>query len=309
MLGRDHEIVRVADLLAEDRPVVVVGEAGIGKTTLLRSVAAAAGRSVAEGGALSTLSWLQYLPLERALGESVSGDATAVAATVEARVRDGVLVLDDLHWADTGTLEVVGLLAGRVGLLAGVRRGDHAAPAVLDRLRAAGFVEITLAPLDRRDADTLVRSLRPDLGEAAVQRVIDRTGGNPLLLHELTASGEPTASLRLAIAARLHGLDPAGRDAFACWLWPDGRWADTSSTTRASRASSMPTSSSSTRPASTRGTGCSPRSAPPISPTTTAASCTCASPALSPTPASRRGTTGSPVPASTPSRRRCARRS
>jgi DNA-binding CsgD family transcriptional regulator len=215
VLGRDHEIVRVADLLAEDRPVVVVGEAGIGKTTLLRSVAAAAGRSVAEGGALSTLSWLQYLPLERALGESVSGDATAVAATVEARVRDGVLVLDDLHWADTGTLEVVGLLAGRVGLLAGVRRGDHAAPAVLDRLRAAGFVEITLAPLDRRDADTLVRSLRPDLGEAAVQRVIDRTGGNPLLLHELTASGEPTASLRLAIAARLHGLDPAGRDAFA----------------------------------------------------------------------------------------------
>lgn len=216
VLGRDAESALLGNLLADDRPVVVVGEAGIGKTTLLRSVAAGSGRAVAEGGALSTLTWMQYLPLERALGNSVGdADPTAVAAAVEARIGDGVLLLDDLQWADTATLEVVSLLAGRVGLLAGVRRGDGTAPRVLDRLREAGFAEVALMPLDPGDAGDVVRSLRPDLGPAAVRRVVERTGGNPLLLRELTASGEPTASLRLAIAARLRQLDSAGRDAFA----------------------------------------------------------------------------------------------
>jgi DNA-binding CsgD family transcriptional regulator len=216
VVGRDVEFTELAALLADDRPAVVVGEAGIGKTALLRAVAAASGRRVAEGGALSTLTWLQYLPLERALGTSMGGgDPTAVAGSVERRTGSGVLLLDDLHWADAATVEVVTLLAGRVGLLAGVRRGDGAASTVLDRFRAAGFTEVPLAPLGAEDAAAVVRSLRPDLGTAAVRRVVDRTGGNPLLLRELTTSGEPTASLRLAIAARLRRLDAVGRDTFA----------------------------------------------------------------------------------------------
>ena len=216
VFGRDAESAKVAALLADDRPVVVVGEAGIGKTTLLRAVAATSGRPVAEGGALATLSWMQYLPLERALGASLGdADPTAAAAALEPLVGNGVLLLDDLQWADAATLEVTTLLAGRVGLLAGVRRGDGDAPAVLDRLRGAGYVEVPLAPLGAEDSQAVVRALRPDLGDAAVRRVVDRTGGNPLLLRELTVSGEPSASLRLAIAARLRTLDTVGRDTFA----------------------------------------------------------------------------------------------
>lgn len=159
---------------------------------------------------------MQYLPLERALGRSLGdGDATVVAASVERDVGSGVLVVDDLQWCDAASLEVIIRLAGRIGLLVGVRRGDPAAQTVLDRLLGAGFAPVTLVPLAADDADAVVRSLRPDLPDSAVRRVVDRTGGNPLLLHELTASGEPTASLRLAIAARLRRLDAVGRDTFA----------------------------------------------------------------------------------------------
>ena len=215
VVGRDAELAEVARLLADDRPVVVVGEAGIGKTTLLRAAALASRRHVAEGGALSTLSWMQYLPFERAFGVAMTdGDPIAVASAIERRVGSGVLLLDDLQWADAATVEATTLLAGRIGLLAGVRRGDGSAQTVIDQLRAAGFVEIAPAPLNSQDASAVVRSLRPDLSAAMVGRVVERTGGNPLLLRELTVSGEPTASLRLSIAARLRKLDAAGRNAF-----------------------------------------------------------------------------------------------
>ncbi|MDT7575174.1 MAG: hypothetical protein QOH17_1507 [Pseudonocardiales bacterium] len=193
---------------------MVSGEAGIGKTTLLREVAAASGRPVLEGGGLATLSWMTYLPLRRALGSDVSGDPTAVADVVEAAVGAGVLLLDDAHWADAGTLETLTLLAGRVGVLAGVRRGDPGADATLDRLRAAGYEEHVLSPLDEATSADVVHTLRPDLPRSDVARLVTRTGGNPLLLRELSASGEPTASLRLALSARLRQLDDAARETF-----------------------------------------------------------------------------------------------
>lgn len=216
LIGRGDDAERLAGLLAEDRPVVVIGEAGVGKTALLRSVAERSGRPVAEGGALASLSWMDYLPLQRALGRPVcDGDGIAVAADVEACVGPGVLLLDDLHWADAATLDVVAQLAGRIGLSCAVRRGHPATDAVRDRLRTVGFVEVLLPPLESGDAAALIRTLRPDLRESQVAAVVTRSGGNPLLLRELSATGEPTASLRLAIAARLRGLDAVGRDAFA----------------------------------------------------------------------------------------------
>ncbi len=213
--GRDVEATELARLLSADRPVVVTGEAGVGKTALLRAVAPLDGRAVFEGGALATLSWLSYLPLQRALGRDVAaGDTTTVAQDVEAAVGPGVLLVDDVQWADAATLDVLLHLAGRVGLALGVRRGDPGADPVLDRLRDAGVHELVLLPLATSDAADLVRTLRPDLPPSAVARLVERSGGNPLLLHELTATGEPSASLRLALAARLRLLDVPGREAF-----------------------------------------------------------------------------------------------
>lgn len=214
-VGRRAELDRLAALLAEDVPALVVGEAGVGKTTLLRATAAGSGRPILEGGALSTLRWLDYLALERALGRAMAaGDATAVADDVEAAAGDAVLVLDDLHWAGAATLEVAGLLAGRVGLLAGVRTGDPGSGRAIEQLAAAGFEVIELGGLTEEEAGQVVRQLRPDLSATGRARLVARTGGNPLLLRELAATGEPSASLRLALAARLRGLDDVGREAF-----------------------------------------------------------------------------------------------
>jgi DNA-binding CsgD family transcriptional regulator/tetratricopeptide (TPR) repeat protein len=215
LVGRDEELARLAEALAGDAPVVVVGEAGVGKTTLLRAGAAASGRDVFEGGALSTLSWLAYLAVERAVGRRLpSGDPVAVAAEIEAAVGPGVLLLDDLQWAASATVETVELLAGRVGLLTGVRRGDSSAESVVDRLTAAGFAVVELRGLDQDDALVVLRELAPGLGPAAAGRLIDRTGGNPLLLREMATADEPSPSLRLALGARLRRLDAIGREAF-----------------------------------------------------------------------------------------------
>jgi DNA-binding CsgD family transcriptional regulator len=214
-VGRRAEFDRLVALLADDVPAVVVGEAGVGKTTLLRAATAASGRTILEGGALSTLDWLDYLTLERALGRPmVSGDPTAVADDVEATTGDAILLLDDLHWAGSATLDVITQLAGRVGIVAGLRSGEAGTDRALDPLRNAGFQVLELTGLGAAESAELVQHLRPDLSAAARARLVARTGGNPLLLGELAATGEPSASLRLALAARLRGLDTVGREAF-----------------------------------------------------------------------------------------------
>lgn len=216
LLGRTRELEQLGHALDADRPTVVAGESGVGKTALLRAAVARDGRPHFDGGALSTLSWLDYHALDRAIGRPVTGgDAAAVAAEVERAVAHGVLVLDDLQWATPPTLEVVSLIAGRVAVLVGLRTGKTSADLVLERLNAAGFDTVALPGLSRPDAVALVRQIRPELGPVAAGRLADRAGGNPLLVRELAASGEPSASMRLAIQARLRGLDPAAQQAFA----------------------------------------------------------------------------------------------
>ncbi|HYK33881.1 MAG TPA: ATP-binding protein, partial [Streptosporangiaceae bacterium] len=123
LVGRGRELALLADCLAQGRPAVLVGEAGVGKTTALRAAAMTTGRKVFEGGGLSTLSWMECLPLRRAVGDSLTAaDAAAVATQVQRVVKDGVLLLDDLHWSDAMTVEATALLGGHCGLLTAVRR-------------------------------------------------------------------------------------------------------------------------------------------------------------------------------------------
>jgi DNA-binding CsgD family transcriptional regulator len=215
LIGRQEELHELTNRMHGDHPVAVLGEAGIGKSALLREALAQAGRPALLGGALASLQWMEYLPLARALGQRrLSGDP----ATVAARVRDGlrgdrVLVLEDLQWADPATLEVVSLL-GAAPIVVSVRTADSAGDEVVPMLLEWGFATVSIDPLDAEAAEAVVRSTLTDASSVAVARLVRRCGGNPLLLTQLAAGGgEASESLRLALAARLRdATEAAARD-------------------------------------------------------------------------------------------------
>jgi DNA-binding CsgD family transcriptional regulator len=207
-------MAEAAHAVADGRPVVVTGEAGVGKTTLLRAVAAQDGRQVAEGGALATLAWMPYVAVARAMGAEPAGtDPAAVSAEVLHSMSGRVLLLDDLQWAAPETLTVVTAVAGRLPLAVGVRTGTPSGDDVLARLVADGFHHVPLEPLDPADALALLHELRPGLGESAARTVVRRAGGNPLLLREL-AAGDDDIGLRRTVRARLRPLPVGDREAF-----------------------------------------------------------------------------------------------
>lgn len=213
LVGRQTELGQLQALLADGRSVVLYGEAGVGKTALVRAAVAAAGLRLVEAGALATLSWLPYLPLRRALGHEPRGaDPAYVARELIDAVGGAVLLLDDLHWADAQTRETVPILIGKTPLVATVRKIGPETAELVAELRVAGFELVELEPLETEDSVSLVRRLRPDLPPALVDRLAARAGGNPLLLEELSTSGEPTESLELALAARIRTLDPESRE-------------------------------------------------------------------------------------------------
>lgn len=209
-------MLRAVELLAGAGAVVVIGEPGVGKTALVRETATRLERPLLEAGALSTLSWAAYLPIRRALGRELhGGDAAFVAGELEDAVSDGILLLDDLQWADRETRRLVPLLVGRVTLAIAVRLGDPASAETLEEAKALGLEELRLEPLSAGESAELVAARRPDLGDAAVADIVHRSGGNPLFLEELSEAGERAEGLRRALSARVRALTPRGRRAFS----------------------------------------------------------------------------------------------
>ncbi|MGZ4354460.1 MAG: hypothetical protein ACXVZ4_13035, partial [Gaiellaceae bacterium] len=213
VFGRSSELALVEDSLGAGEPCALVGESGIGKTTLARAVAARFGPSLV-GGGLSTLSWVPYVPLWLALGQKLpSGDDAHVADEVARRVGDGLLVVDDLQWADGGTRRVVELLAGRVRLLTAVRSDEAEAAEAVAVCERAGMRIVRLEPLDADASLALIETLRDDLPRARALRLVERARGNPLFLQELAETGALSRSFRLALAARIRRLTPAAQEA------------------------------------------------------------------------------------------------
>ena len=149
-----------------------------------------------------------------------------------------VLVFEDLHWADTGTLDFIDhLLEWSRAIPAYIV--TLARPELLDRRPDWGagrrnFTSLYLEPLPEPAMRALLAGLVPGLPEAAVRAVVARAEGIPLYAVEtvrmLVAEGRVTAAgdgtyvptgdlatlavpetLTALIAARLDGLDPADR--------------------------------------------------------------------------------------------------
>jgi DNA-binding CsgD family transcriptional regulator len=221
--GRHRECARLNDLLGEVRAgqsavLVLRGEAGIGKTALLRHLtAAASGLTIARCagvesamelpfsglhelctpiiGGLDSLPDPQQRALESALGLEKGGSpdkflvALGALGLIGAACENGPLlcVIEDAHWLDDASAQVLGFIGRRlqgepVGLVFAAR-----APVALPN-HLAGLPELRIEGVDERTSRALLRSVGGmRIDERIRARIIDETGGNPLALLELGA--------------------------------------------------------------------------------------------------------------------------
>jgi predicted ATPase len=164
LLERDHSLATLAELMAgvratgTGRLVLVGGEAGVGKTTLLRRFCESQDARVLWGGCEPLRTPRPLGPLWD-IGEAGAGDLDdlvaagarpgeiAMALLRELRTRaPTILVLEDLQWADEATLDVASLLATRIGAAPALVLGSYRD----DELDRAQQLQVLLGELVRR---------------------------------------------------------------------------------------------------------------------------------------------------------------
>lgn len=210
---------------------LVEGEAGIGKTSLVRefsgAIAAPARLALGACDALSTPRPLGPLhdvaatlrgELSRALVESrAPGALFQLLAAELSAAGPTLLVIEDVHWADAATLDLLRFLGRRVhgmrALVVITSRDDEVGPthplrvAIGDLASAGALRRISLQPLSAEAVDRLARGSRID--PRALHR---QTGGNPFYVTEVLASGGGLpGNVRDAVLSRAARLAPAAR--------------------------------------------------------------------------------------------------
>jgi DNA-binding NarL/FixJ family response regulator len=133
------------------------------------------------------------------------------------RERPVALLLDDLHWADEASVELVLHLLRRpprVGflLVAGMRPGSVAEPVRDAGRRSEGWLELRPEPLDREAALAL---LPADLDPGLRERLLETAAGNPFFLEQLARHGggtEVPETLAAAVRGELAPLPAAARE-------------------------------------------------------------------------------------------------
>jgi ATP/maltotriose-dependent transcriptional regulator MalT len=218
----------------EGRVALVYGEAGIGKTSLVdHFTRARAGDARTLWGGCDSLHTPRPLgpiydiapqagPALRERLDAGAPPRAIFSAVLEelGRRPPVVVVLEDLHWADAATLDLVKFLGRRIrqvpALLVLTYRDDELGPRhplriVLGDLAPSPAVRrVPLTPLSVAAVRTLAAG-RP-LDAAALHR---QTGGNPFFVTEALASREAgiPPTVRDAVLARAARLSPSGRAA------------------------------------------------------------------------------------------------
>jgi ATP/maltotriose-dependent transcriptional regulator MalT len=256
LIGRADEVARIEAALGRlgTKPWVleVVGEPGLGKTRLLNEVQALAesnGHLVLSARSTEQARRVPFSALTDALADHVvaadlGSSQRSVLATLfpalgpppttkiapyrlhramrgllEALAKPSglVVVLDDLHWVDDGTAELLAHLLrhqpGAPVLLVTAHRPAQApahVTAAIDQAARAGEAEqIALAPLS---VDSFAELVGPDVSRAECEELHRGCAGNPFYLGLLTAQSEPSESdAEAALLSELDGVAPTVR--------------------------------------------------------------------------------------------------
>lgn len=263
LLGREPERAELYDALTlalqgSPQVVVVAGDAGIGKTSLVSDLARRAeelGFSVAVGHGLDIEAGISFAPVVEAVRTLVTGaegadsrplarrmrtllDPAAPRSTEQLHLLDDLrmtvleaaaggpvmLVLEDLHWADTSTRDLAVALSrtarGQLLLVLTVRTDDlhrrhPARKALAEVSRAPGGRRVELGPLDREGISGIVASITGSPADpATVRSVLERSEGNPLYAEEIAATGtaEIPGQLSDLFLARIDALAAGPRE-------------------------------------------------------------------------------------------------
>ncbi len=199
---------------------MITGAPGVGRSTLLTALASAAGGVVLSGGGLASLRHVPGVALSRAIRARLpEADLDLAAEAVRARVKDGLLVLDDLQWADSVTLSVLPRLARHVRVLAALRTPNNLPAEVVAALRTAASAWVAVPPLTGAAATALAERTVPELSAGAVAAVVERAGGMPLAVQVLAKralrTGGDLSGLGRAASARADDLERAIGEAVA----------------------------------------------------------------------------------------------
>ncbi|HSR85232.1 MAG TPA: AAA family ATPase [Streptosporangiaceae bacterium] len=265
-LGRMRELLRDAEA-GQPVVLLVSGDAGVGKTRLLTELAAEAaerGFTILSGRCAELAETVPYLPLADAL-RAASGSRLADALATRpvltrllpdreitrqpgdlpglaqqqlfgavvgmltelAEAQPVLLMLEDLHWADRSTRDLVTFLSRvlrqeRIALALSYRTDDmHRAhplrPVVGELLRLPSVTAIEVGPLEPEPMSLHLTSLAAGRQDAAaIHRVIERAEGNPYFAEELLASSSAGNDLPTGLAdllvARTVDLSPAAQE-------------------------------------------------------------------------------------------------
>jgi DNA-binding CsgD family transcriptional regulator len=235
LLEREGPLAAISQCLTDasdgrGRMVLVGGEAGVGKSALVEAAAAAASSARVWTGSCEQL----FTP--RPLGP-IADIAAQVSETFAAQVRSTarahellpillaelraaptLLIVEDAHWADEATLDLVALLGRRIAgttCVAVVTYRDdelsreHPLRRVLGALASAQpLTRIRLSPLS---LDAVMDLASPFGVDAKVLH--QRTGGNPFFLTEVLANAADDLPMSVtdAVLARVGRLDAASR--------------------------------------------------------------------------------------------------
>lgn len=201
--------------------VLVSGEAGIGKSTLVEAfLGQVSGARVLRGACDDLLMPPSFGPLREAFGTGALGDGTtdrvvAVVNDMLSLPRLTVLAVEDVHWADDATLDVLRYLARRVAdsnvLVLLTFRDDglgsrHLLRRLLSAMATARHLRVTLPPLSRAAVAQMADESTWDPDE-----LYALTGGNPFFVTEALAGADAlSAPLVDVVLAHVQQLDHAG---------------------------------------------------------------------------------------------------